>query len=233
MDIQLLELIEGAKRARGLTVVIDVFRAFSLEPYLFSQGAERIYPIGSVEDALALKREHPEYVSFGERGGAQVEGFEFGNSPLQVQGTDFSGRTCIHTTSAGTQGIVNAEGATEIVCAGLVNAAATARYIAGKQPSQVSIVCMGNAGVKTAEEDVLCGRYIKALLEGEDPAQAHDRCQKEASGFKDTCGAKFFDPARPEFPEGDFALCTAVDRFDFVVSTSRDGKGALVNSRIG
>ena len=28
MNIQILQLIEGAKAARGLTVIIDVFRAF-------------------------------------------------------------------------------------------------------------------------------------------------------------------------------------------------------------
>ena len=31
MEIQILELIEGARAARGLTVIIDVFRAFTLE----------------------------------------------------------------------------------------------------------------------------------------------------------------------------------------------------------
>ena len=41
MDIRILELIEGAKRAQGLTVVIDVFRAFSLECYLFARGARK------------------------------------------------------------------------------------------------------------------------------------------------------------------------------------------------
>ena len=42
MDIQILELIEGARKAEGLTVVIDVFRAFSLECYLADQGAEEM-----------------------------------------------------------------------------------------------------------------------------------------------------------------------------------------------
>ena len=31
MKIEILECIEGAKKAEGLTVIIDVFRAFSLE----------------------------------------------------------------------------------------------------------------------------------------------------------------------------------------------------------
>lgn len=41
MEVNILELVEGARRARGLTVVIDVFRAFTLECYLFAQGADR------------------------------------------------------------------------------------------------------------------------------------------------------------------------------------------------
>ena len=55
MRIHLYEMLEGAEHATGLTVIIDVFRAFSLECYLFSQGAERILPAGAVEEALALK----------------------------------------------------------------------------------------------------------------------------------------------------------------------------------
>ena len=36
MEIRILELIEGAKKAEGVTVIIDVFRAFSLECYLYA-----------------------------------------------------------------------------------------------------------------------------------------------------------------------------------------------------
>lgn len=31
MDIKVLHLIEGAKEAKGVTVMIDVFRAFTVE----------------------------------------------------------------------------------------------------------------------------------------------------------------------------------------------------------
>jgi 2-phosphosulfolactate phosphatase len=61
MDVRVLELVEGAREARGLTVVIDVFRAFTLECYLFAQGAKAIYPIGSVDEARALKAAHPDW----------------------------------------------------------------------------------------------------------------------------------------------------------------------------
>ncbi len=226
MDVRVLELVEGSREARGLTVIIDVFRAFSLECQLFDQGVERIIPMGSVEDALALKREHPEYVSFGERGGKQVDGFEYGNSPAQVAGVDLAGKTCIHTTSAGTQGIVNAVGATEILGASLVNAAATARYIRERDPEVVSIVAMGNAGIATAAEDVICARYIRALLLGEE----YD-AQSLAYDLRETDGAKFFDPAKPEFPEGDFERCVTCDMYDFVVRVSRKEDGTFENTR--
>ena len=103
MDIRILELIEGAKLAEGLTVVIDVFRAFSLECYLFARGAKEILPVGDINEAFALKREDENRVLIGERHGKKCEGCDFGNSPSQTAGFDFTGRTVVHTTSAGTQ----------------------------------------------------------------------------------------------------------------------------------
>lgn len=230
MDIRILELIDGAKRAEGLTVIIDVFRAFSLECYLFERGAKRIYPIGSLDAAFALKKEHRDYVLIGERGGAKVEGCDFGNSPWQSREFDFTGRTVIHTTSAGTQGIVNAAaaGAEEIVTASLVNARAVAEYIKKKAPKVVSIVAMGKAGIETAGEDVLCAEYIKACLEGRGE-EFH--IQEKASVLKDTDGSHFFDPDNQEvFPEGDFFLCTECDKFDFVIRVGQDEQGRLITT---
>ena len=67
MNIQIFQLIEGAKAARGLTVIIDVFRAFSLEAYLLANGADRIIPVGSTELAYQLKKDNPQFVLAGER----------------------------------------------------------------------------------------------------------------------------------------------------------------------
>lgn len=229
MDVRVLELVEGAREARGLTVVIDVFRAFTLECYLFAQGAKAIYPIGSVEEARALKAAHPDWVCFGERGGLQVEGFDYGNSPSQVAGVDLMGRKCIHTTSAGTQGIVNATGADEIVTGSLANARAVATYIRRRDPREVSIVAMGTSGTQSAGEDVLCARYIEALLKG--TAKGFDVAGK-AAALRDTAGAKFFDPKQPQYPAADFPYCVDCDRFDFVIRVGKDANGRLVNTRL-
>ena len=41
-----------------------------------------------------------------------------------------------------------------------------------------------------------------------------------------TSGAKFFDKAQNEvFPDGDFHLCTDVDKFDFVLKLEKSPDG--------
>ena len=214
MKIRILQLIEGARQARGLTVIIDVFRAFTVEAWASHRHASRIIPVGDIQTAFDYRREHPDALLCGERGGRMIEGFDYGNSPSQFEHADLSGKTLVHTTSAGTQGIANAVHADEIIGGSLVNAAAIARYIRMRNPEEVSLVCMGLAGKEETAEDTLCARCIKSLLED---GEALD-WEKEIAHVKQTDGAKFFDPAQQEvFPERDFHLSTEVNRFSFVL----------------
>ena len=84
MNIQILHLIEGAKAARGITVVIDVFRAMSLEAYMLERGAEKIIPVGDKDLAYRLKEKNPNAILAGERHGKILPGFDVGNSPSQL-----------------------------------------------------------------------------------------------------------------------------------------------------
>ena len=218
MNIEILELLEGARRARGLTVIIDVFRAFSLEAYLFSRGASRIYAVGDEETARHLKSENPDVLLVGERGGKILPGFDYGNSPWQTEGAPLKGKTVVHTTSSGTQGLAAASGARQLLAASLVTSSATARYIASQAPQQVSLVAMGWAGQRTTPEDLLCARTIEASLQGTslNMADEIDALRRTAEG------AKFFNSQTQDvFPREDFALCTAVDRFDFCIAARK------------
>ena len=60
----------------------------------------------------------------GERKGKKLPGFDYGNSPTEIQTIDFSGRIVIQITSAGTQGFANAKDADEVISGSLVNAEA-------------------------------------------------------------------------------------------------------------
>lgn len=223
MEIRILQLIEGARAARGLTVIIDVFRAMTVEAYVLHNGAADLLPVGSLEEAYAYREAHPGTILIGERGGKKCPGFDFGNSPSAVKHVDFTGKTVVHTTSAGTQGIANAVGADEMLTGSLVNAKAVADYIRNSGAEVVSLVCMGLEGLEPTAEDTLCAEYIKSLVEGKpmDLTEGIAECKR-------TSGAKFFDPANREvFPEEDFHLSVEADKFDFVLHVEKGPDGRM------
>lgn len=228
MNIKILHMIEGAKEATGIVVIIDVFRAFTVEAYLMNNGAEKLIPVGDVELAYRYQEKNPDCILLGERHGKKLPGFDYGNSPSQIENVDFSKKTVLHTTSAGTQGIIHATKAKEILTGSLVNAKAIAQYIKEKKENDVSLVCMGLEAKSQTEEDNLCAYYIKSLLEG-NPMDY----QKEIEKLKETSGSKFFDPTQQDaFPEKDFYLSTEVDKFPFVLKVEKDSVGMFSIKKI-
>ena len=222
MDIQILQLLEGARQAEGLTVVIDVLRAFSLECFLAQWGAAELRPVGALEEAFAWRERDPSALLIGERGGAKCEGFDFGNSPTGIPPEAIRGRRVIHTTSAGTQGVTGAVHATEILTGSLVNAGAVAAYVRQQSPARVSLVCMGNAGVREAPEDLLCAEYIRSLILDEPIPDLEARIR----ALRWHGGEHFFNPATQHiYPEPDFWVCMQRNIFPFVLRVRRDASG--------
>jgi 2-phosphosulfolactate phosphatase len=217
MNIDILHLIEGARQARGLTVIIDVFRAFSTACYAVRNGAVQIIPVGEVELAYKLKEENPDYVLMGERQGKMLPGFDYGNSPTDIQHVDFSGKTVIQTTSAGTQGFANAKDADELITGSFVNAEAIVTYIRKKSPVQVSLVCMGTWAVKPSDEDTLCAEYIADRLHGQkiDPRKIYTQLKASKTA------RIFFDPQVSWAPQTDFDLCLNIGLCDFVLKAEK------------
>ncbi|MCW3992210.1 MAG: 2-phosphosulfolactate phosphatase [Candidatus Bathyarchaeota archaeon] len=219
MRIERLSLISGARRARGLAVIIDVLRAFTTAAYAMANGAEGIIPIGCLEEAFELKRLHPGWVLMGERGGRRVEGFDYGNSPFKVRDVDLTGKTVIQSTGAGTQGVVNAKGAKKLILGSFVTAGAIVRHIQRARPRLVSLVAMGSRGVARSVDDELCASYIEDALMEKTPDFEEIRRLIRGS----PSGAKFFDPAQPQYREEDFHMALELDRFDFILMAERDG----------
>lgn len=139
MEITIKEFIKGAQEAQGLTVIIDVFRAFSTACYAFDSGINRLLDVATPEEAFALRDKlKAEVIIAGEQDEKKPAGFDYGNSPTEMLTGSVAGKTMIHCTTAGTKGIINAAGATEILGAGLVNAGAVASYISMIRPEKVT-----------------------------------------------------------------------------------------------
>ena len=228
MNIEIYHLIEGAKQADGLAVIIDVFRAFSMECYLYALGAGEIRPVGSIEDTFAWREKDAECILVGERHGRKIDGCDLGNSPSSIRPEMIRGKRVIHTTSAGTQGVTNAVRADEIITGSFVNAKAVARYIQRTSPQKVSLVCMGREGLALAEEDELCAAYLRGLLTDAEIPDIDERLKALRTGG----GHHFFDPDLQDvYPEQDFWMCIDRDRFDFVLRVEHDREG-LITQRI-
>ena len=218
MDIEILQLLEGAEKAQGLTVIIDVFRAFSTACYAFGNGIQRIYPVGDLQMAYQLKQQNPDFILVGERNEQKPEGFDFGNSPSQLLKANLMGKTMVHTTSSGTQGIANATGADEILTGSFVNAGAIVDYIRKQNPAKVSLVCMGYSCQHPTDEDTLLAVYIKNELEG-----VGNNFQAMVEQLRNGDGARFFAPEKQEWaPAADFDLCLSLNRFDFVLKVEQE-----------
>jgi 2-phosphosulfolactate phosphatase len=218
MKINILQLIEGARQARGLTVIIDVFRAFTTACYAMHNHAQTIIPIDDIDKAYALKKEYPGYILMGERNDKIPEGFEYGNSPAHIEHVDFTGKTIVHTTSAGTQGIYNATEAGEIITGSFVNIHAIIQYIKKQQPENLSLVCMGYATKYPTLEDTFCAEYIYNALKNK-----HTDYKAMVEKMKNGPGRRFFEEKNQSFsPRRDFQLCTQLGLFPFILKAEQD-----------
>jgi len=228
MHIDIVEFTEGAKNAQGIAVIIDVFRAFSVGCYAYDSGAVRIIATQSIEEAFNLKLKYNNSVLIGERDERKIEGFDMGNCPTEIIKSDLRGKTVIHTTTAGTSGLVNALKAERVITGSLVNADAVVRYIKSLNPDQVTLVAMGYRATVSSEEDLLCARIIRAGLMNEKYSY-----EKETSDLRNSSGKRFFNPDNLEFsPPTDFFLCTMINRFNFVLKGERRIDGCVDLMRI-
>lgn len=229
MEVTHTRLLEGAQTAKGVAVIIDVFRAFTCAPLLFSFGIQKSILVSTPQEAFALKEKNSELVLIGEVGGIPIEGFDLGNSPSEILkkgATFFDGKTVVQRTSSGVQGVLTAlDVADEVLPASYTLAKSTARYILSKQPPRVSLVSMGVALKDIAPEDEWCGRYIAHLLGVND--YNHNAALKEILYNQTT--QKFFDPQKPHFPPEDPIMCLQLDVHDFALRATRDDGNVVVN----
>ena len=134
MELILDSLLEGARRARGTVIIVDVFRAFTTAAVAFSRGAKQIVLVAEVEEALALRERGVGEICMGEVGGKRPDGFDFGNSPYDISRADVAGKTIIQSTRAGTVGMSAASHAERLYGGSFAVASATVEVIRRPRP---------------------------------------------------------------------------------------------------
>jgi len=226
--IDILYGIEGAKSAKGIAVIIDIFRASSCVAYALSKSIKYIIPVSTAEEAFALKKKNPDYILMGEDRGIKIEGFDLGNSPFEILelGDKLKDKIIVHRSSQGTQGIVNVKRADEIIIGSFPVAQAVANYINRKKSKFVSLVAMGGIGSNEGSggEDDVFAKFLKEKILGKKPEV--DPIIKYLETHEGS--RRFLDPNIPEFPNEDFSLCLATDIFDFVPVAVKTSNGLII-----
>jgi 2-phosphosulfolactate phosphatase len=224
MEIQRVHRTAAAQ-ARGVVIVIDVIRAFSVAAYAFAGGARALWLVREVKEALALRQREPAALLAGEVGGRLIPGFDFNNSPAQMAEADVQGRLLIQRTGAGTQGAVGAINANHLLLCSLVNARATAAYarqLAVTTNGLLTLMPTETPGVDGAQyqEDHLCADYLEALLD--ERGNARDVL---ADGIRQLGASErltVFERGSADFPFEDIAAVLDADRFHFAMVGARE-----------
>lgn len=218
-----LNRLDASVEISDVVVVIDVLRSFSTAAYAFAAGASVIYPVETVAAAWQLAQRYPNALTTGAiAGGDPVPGFDFGNSPAALYGSDLQNRALIQTTAAGVRGLLRFAHVEAVFAAGLVCASATAQAILALSPATVTLLITGEWMDRDGDEDAACADYIEALLHGKTPDPAQYATRVRQSDF----GRRFVAGDNPNLPLADLALCAEADRFDFAMRAMR-GAGHL------
>ncbi len=90
LDIRRVYRFEAGE-ARGVVIVIDVIRAFTVAAYAIAGGARRLWLVRTTDEAFALRQQEPQALLAGEIGGRMIPGFNLNNSPSLMSATHVRG----------------------------------------------------------------------------------------------------------------------------------------------
>src|ERR671921_2088551 len=161
----------AAAREGAAVVVVDAFRASTTISVLVSKGA-RVVPVASIEEAASYAG--ADY-RIGERGSAKVHGFDFGNSPTEIEATELKkGATVVLSTTNGTRIVDAAGGAPAILAGTFVNAHAVAdELVSGAYGVRLAVIGCGWAGHRAprtnlppVQSSIACGRRAQKSTSG-------------------------------------------------------------------
>jgi 2-phosphosulfolactate phosphatase len=148
------EEIVPERLAGATAVVVDVFLATTTLLTILENGARRVFPVASLEEAeeVGAKLDASGVLRGGEQDAARIEGYDHGPFPDEYPPERVADRDVIFVTTNGTRAIADAAPAGRVLLGCLRNAPAVARYLEGSGADSVYLICAGSAGRFTIED---------------------------------------------------------------------------------
>ena len=215
--------IQPEKIKDKIVVIIDVLRATSVMITALANGAKAVYPYKDIESVLENSKKSKSFVLGGERKGLKIEGFDFGNSPLEYTKEAVSGKDMFMTTSNGTRAIENsANGSKKLFIAAFLNVESVAKKILEENDDTV-IICSGTDNNFSLDDALCAGEIIRRVKEKNRDIQLTDislamkRLAETSLGIEETLeGSKHFEYLKTIGFYGDMNHCFTMDMFDIV-----------------
>lgn len=145
----------------AVTVVVDILRASTAICAAFMNGADRIIPVGTLEEAKAMKDKG--YMVAAERDGLVRDFADFGNSPFNFTPERVKGKEIVYSTTNGTQAVQLASETWQVLVGAFLNISALAEYI-GSVRRNLIILCAGWKNKFNLEDTLFAGALSEVLI---------------------------------------------------------------------
>ena len=149
-------------------LVIDVLRASTVIVSWFAAGGGELYPVDSVASARLLaerlKQEGKKPILMGEQNAIAPQGFDLGNSPLEITEALVQKNPCaVMATTNGTVAMLKAASTGVPVLIACARNARSVLSVALSRGHRIGIFCSGRKG-RPAWDDTLCAGLLIAHL---------------------------------------------------------------------
>jgi len=144
-----------------VVVVVDAFRASTTIAVLVSKGA-RVIPVASIEEAASAETNF----RIGERGGAKVAGFDFGNSPTEILASEIPSDSTVALSTTNGPRVVEAAGGARVIFTGtFVNAESLAEDLSDGTHDDTGVVVVGCGweGYRASEDEAAAEAILHRL----------------------------------------------------------------------
>jgi len=146
----------------AVVVVVDIFRATTTICAALVNGARKIIPVASTDEAREYKSKG--YLVGAERNVKRCDFADFGNSPFDYTPDHVAGKEIVFTTTNGTQAIQAASSAHALVIGAFVNLTSVVQFCT-EEKRDVVILCSGWNNKFNLEDSIFAGALIEQLLE--------------------------------------------------------------------
>ncbi|MBE3557533.1 MAG: 2-phosphosulfolactate phosphatase [Firmicutes bacterium] len=176
------EEIVQEKLANACAVVFDVLLATTTLITIVENGAKRVRPVATIEEAWSIRQAWGEQTLLGgEQQAKRVPGFDCGPYPSEYPIEKVQERDVVFLSTNGTRAIAAASPAREVLLGGVRNAPTLASYLVKCPYEQLYLIAAGSRGHLCVEDFLGVAITLAYMEDLDDTWQLNDGAQVAAA----------------------------------------------------